>query len=68
MSKKKVIGIVLFIGAVVVLAVGGFSLYSGHNKTGLGLLVLGVIAIAVGLAAFFSATAGEREPYREWIK
>jgi heme A synthase len=68
MSRKKVMSIVLFIGAVIVLAGGGFSLFSGHNKTGLGLLVLGVIALVLGLVTFFSSTAEEREPYRGWIR
>jgi drug/metabolite transporter (DMT)-like permease len=69
MSRKKVISIALFIGAIIVLAGGGFSLFSGHDKTGIGLLVLGVIAIAVGLGAFFSrSTPEEGQPYREWIR
>jgi drug/metabolite transporter (DMT)-like permease len=59
MSRKKVISIVMFIGAVIVLAGGGFSLLSGHDKTGIGLLVLGVIAIAVGLVTFFGSSAEE---------
>jgi hypothetical protein len=66
MSTKKVISIALFIGAVIVLAGGGFSLLTGHNKTGIGLLVLGVLAIAVGLFTFFSSSAEGGEPYREW--
>jgi hypothetical protein len=68
MSRKKVISIVLLIGAVIVLAGSGFSLLSGHNKTGIGLIVLGVIAIAVGIGTFFSSSAGEGEPNREWIR
>jgi len=68
MSRKKVISIVLFIGAVIVLAGGGFNLFSGHTKTGLGLLVLGVIAIAVGLVSFFSSNAEDSQPYREWLR
>ena len=66
MSRKKVMSIVFFIGAVIVLAGGAFSLLSGHNKSGIGLLVLGVLAIAVGLFTFFSSSAEEGEPYREW--
>jgi hypothetical protein len=38
---KKMTGIALFIGAVIVLAGGGFALLSDHMKTGYGLLVLG---------------------------
>lgn len=68
MSRKKAISIVLFIGAVIVLAGGGFSMLSGHNKTGIGLLVLGVIAIAVGLVTFFGSSAEERQQYSEWIR
>ncbi len=68
MSRKRVIGIVLCIAAVVVLAVGAFNLYSGHTKSGIGLLALGILAIAIGVGSFFSATAAERQPYREWIK
>jgi hypothetical protein len=59
----------LFFGAVIVLAGGGFSVFSGHNKTGIGLLILGVITITVGIGIFFSSSssAEETEPYREWI-
>jgi drug/metabolite transporter (DMT)-like permease len=68
MSRKKVISIVMFIGAVIVLAGGSFSLLSSHHKTGIGLLVLGVIAIAVGIVTFFGSSAEERQQYSEWIR
>jgi hypothetical protein len=68
MSRKKVMSIVLCIGAVIVVAGGGFRLFDGHTKTGIGLLVLGVIALAVGLVTFFSSTTGESETYRELIR
>jgi hypothetical protein len=64
MSSKKVINIVLFIGAVIVLAGGSFSLFSGHNKTGLGLLVLGVIA----LVTFFSSSGKKSQSYEGLIR
>jgi heme A synthase len=66
MSSKKVRSIVILIGAVIVLAGGGFSLFAGHTKTGVGLLVLGVIALAVGLVTFFSSPTEDSQPYREW--
>ena len=68
MSRKKLIGIALFVGAIVVLAGGAFSMYLGHMKTGWGLIVLGVIFIAVGLVNFLSRSAtqvGKLE--KEWI-
>jgi hypothetical protein len=68
MSTKKVIGIILFIGAAIVLVGAGFGLFAGHMKTGLGLLVLGVIALAVGLFAFFSSTTEDNQPSREWTR
>ena len=43
MSRKKMTGIALFVGAVIVLAGGGFALLSDHMKTGYGLLVVGII-------------------------
>lgn len=68
MSRKKLISIALFVGAIVVLAGGAFSMYSGHMKTGIGLIVLGVILIASGLVALLSrstSTAGQLD--REWL-
>lgn len=68
MSRKKLIGIALFVGAIVVLAGGAFSMYSGHMKSGIGLIVLGVIFIAVGLATFLSrSTTKVGQLDREWI-
>ena len=68
MSRKKVIGIVLFVGAIIVLAGGVFTMQFGHTKTGIGLIVLGVILIAVGLATFLSRTSTETGQLdREWI-
>lgn len=67
MNKKKLIGIVLCFGAIIVLAVGGFFLLFGHMKSGIGLLVVGVLAIIVGLVSFFSRlTAQEARLDKEW--
>jgi uncharacterized membrane protein YfcA len=68
MSRKKVIGIALLIGAIIVGAIGSFTLYSGHNKTGLGLIVLGIIVLALSLYTFFSRSATEKyQVDREWM-
>ena len=62
------IGIALWIGAVIAIAGGSFILLAGHIKTGTGLIVLGVIAIAAGLVTFFSrSTAEEGELDRELV-
>lgn len=60
MSRKKVLGLVLLVGAIVVLAGGGYSLFTGHVKTGIGLLVLGVIVVGAGLFNIISSFLGER--------
>ncbi len=68
MSRKKLISIALFVGAIVVLAGGAFSMYSGHMKTGIGLIVLGIILIAAGLVALLSrSTSKAGQLDREWI-
>jgi len=60
MSRKKIMGIALLIGAVIVVAGGSFTLLNGHIKMGIGLIVLGVIVIAAGLFTFFSRPSAER--------
>ena len=68
MSRKKVIGIALLIGAIIVGAGGSFTLLTGHTKTGLGLIVLGVIVLAVSLYTFFSRSTAEKyQVDREWM-
>lgn len=68
MSRKKVIGIALLIGAIIVGAVGSFTLLTGHNKTGLGLIVLGIIVLALSLYTFFSRSTAEKyQVDREWM-
>ena len=68
MSGKKLISIALFVGAIVVLAGGAFSMYLGHMKTGMGLFVLGVIFIAFGLVTFLSrSTTQVAKLDKEWI-
>jgi uncharacterized membrane protein YfcA len=68
MSRKKVIGIALLIGAIIIGAGGSFTLLSGHNKTGLGLIVLGIIVLALSLYTFFSRSSAEKyQVDREWM-
>ena len=68
MSRKKLLSIALFVGAIVVLAGSAFSMYSGHMKSGIGLIVLGVIFIAVGLVTFLSRSTTEvGQLDKEWI-
>jgi uncharacterized membrane protein YfcA len=68
MSRKKVFGIALLIGAIIVAAVGTFTMHAGHNKTGLGLIVLGIIVLALSLYTFFShSTAEKYQVDREWM-
>jgi drug/metabolite transporter (DMT)-like permease len=68
MSRKKVIGIALLIGAIIVGAGGSFTLLTGHNKTGLGLIVLAIIVLALSLYTFFSrSTADKYQVDKEWM-
>ena len=68
MSRKKLISIALFVGAIVVLAGGAFSMNLGHMKAGVGLIVLGVIFIAMGLVAFLSRSTTEvGQLDKEWM-
>ena len=67
MSRKKLLGISLFVAAIVVLAVAAFTMYAGHMKSGIGLIVLGVIVIAAGLGIFLSrSTPHASQLDREW--
>ena len=59
MSRKRIMGFVLLVGALVVFAGGGFTLYSGHVKTGIGLFVLGVLVIAGGIYTVVSGTSAD---------
>ncbi|HXZ03584.1 MAG TPA: hypothetical protein VEH81_02070 [Ktedonobacteraceae bacterium] len=68
MSRNKLISLALFVGAIVVLAVGVFSLHSAHMKAGLGFIVLGIICIAIGLFAFLSRSTTNVEMLdKEWV-
>jgi drug/metabolite transporter (DMT)-like permease len=68
MSRKKVIGIALLIGAILIGAGGSFTLHAGHNKTGLGIIVLGIIVLALSLYTFFSRSTAEKyQVDREWM-
>ncbi|HEX6477500.1 MAG TPA: hypothetical protein VF043_01550 [Ktedonobacteraceae bacterium] len=60
MNRKRVIGIVLLVGAIVVLAGGAFTLTGGHVKSGIGLFVLGVIVVGAGLYSVITASSGEK--------
>ncbi|HEU0001532.1 MAG TPA: hypothetical protein VFQ36_11560 [Ktedonobacteraceae bacterium] len=68
MSKKRITGIALLVGAVLVLVVGGIVWLNGHDKSGMGLLGLGVILIGVGTFTFFSRASAEKVRLdREWM-
>jgi membrane protein YqaA with SNARE-associated domain len=58
MNKKRVLGIVLLVGAIVVLAGGAFTLVAGHTKSGIGLFVLGVV-IGAGLYSVITGSSAE---------
>lgn len=45
--------VALLVGAVILLAIGGFALLSNHFKTGVGLLALGVVVVGVSIASVF---------------
>lgn len=59
MSRKRMMGLALLIGALVVFAGGGLTLYLGHMKTGIGLFVLGVLVIAGGIYTVISRSSTE---------
>lgn len=69
MSRKKMIGIALLIGAIILGAAGGYWwLVADHVKSGMGIVVLGVIVLAVGLFTFFSRSTSEKiQLDREWM-
>ncbi len=68
MSRKKVLGIAFLIGAIIIGAGGSFTLLTGHNKTGLGLIVLGIIVLALSLYTFFSRSTAEKyQVDRDWM-
>jgi len=68
MSGKKMLGIALWIAALIAIAGGSFTLLAGHPKTGIGLIILAVIAIAGGLVTFFSrSSSGKEQPDREFM-
>jgi hypothetical protein len=68
MSRKKVIGLVLLIGAIIIGAGGSFTLFAGHTKTGVGIIALGVIALAASIYTFLSRSTTEKiQLDREWI-
>ena len=61
-------GLVLLIAAIIIAAGGSFTLLAGHNKTGLGLIVLGVIALTASIYTFFSRSTAEKyQVDREWM-
>ncbi len=51
--------VVLLVGAVILLAIGGFALLSNHVKTGVGLLALGVVVVGVSIASVFVARSSQ---------
>ena len=59
MSRKRMMGLALLVGALVVFAGGGFTLVAGHMKTGIGLFVLGVLVIAGGIYTVISRSSTE---------
>lgn len=69
MSRKKMIGIALLIGAIILGAAGSaWWLVGDHVKSGIGIIALGVIVLAVGLFTFFSRSTSEKiQLDREWM-
>jgi hypothetical protein len=68
MSQKKRLGILLWFGAVILVAASVAAMMLGHWKTGYGLAGLGVIVVIVGLVTFFSRPSARVElPGREWM-
>lgn len=68
MNKQKKNGIFLLIGALVVLAGGTVSWMLGHVKSGMGLIGVGVVLIAVSFFIFFSRASSEKVQLdKEWM-
>lgn len=68
MSQKRRQGIMLWIGAVILLAASAAAMMLDHWKTGYGLAGLGVIVVIVGLVTFFSRSSPKVElPSKDWI-
>jgi hypothetical protein len=68
MSKKRMTGVALLVGAVVVLVLGGVFWLTGHDKSGIGLLGLGVVIVGIGAFTFFSHASAEKVRLdREWM-
>ena len=62
------LGLVLLIGAIIIGAGGSFTLLAGHTKMGIGLIVLGVIALPTSMYTFFSRSTVEKMQLdSEWI-
>ena len=66
MNGRRKISIAIFVGALVVFAVSAYVLIAGHDKTGIGLIVLGVILLGVGGVAFISRSPTEGQ-LRDWM-
>ena len=68
MRKKRITGFALLVGAVVVLAIGGGLWLTGHDKSGIGLLGLGIVLVGIGTVTFFSRASTETVRLdREWM-
>ena len=66
MNGRKKMSIALFIGALVVFVASAFVLNGGHDKTGIGLIVLGAILVGLSVAAFLSRSTTEGQ-LTEWM-
>lgn len=62
MSNRRMLGIGLFVVAVVAAVIGVFLLSGSHIKSGWGLIGIGVVLVIAGLVSFFSraSAAGEK--------
>jgi hypothetical protein len=68
MRNKKITGITLLVGAVIVLALGAVLWMNGHNKSGAGLVGLGVVLVGIGVFTFFTRASAEKVQLdREWM-
>jgi Zn-dependent protease with chaperone function len=66
MNGRKKMSIALFVGALVVFVASVFVLTGGHNKAGIGLIVLGVILVGLSVVAFLSRSTTEGQ-LTEWM-